>query len=108
MISNNDERFTYTRFKIETIKDKLMKIEPSFNDVSTVEVMNIALACFSYICDEHINEDVGHGEAVQDIIDNKEDFVNNIKFLIQQCNSTNYAINNVLNKYMKEYDEEVK
>jgi len=105
MMSSNDERFTYTRFKGETIKDKLMQIDPSFIDVSLVEVVNVALACFSYICDEHINEDVGHGDAVQDIIENKADFVSNVEFLIKQCNSTNYAINNVLSKYI---DKEVK
>ena len=47
MMSNNDERFTYTHFKVETIKDKLFQIDSSFKDVSKVEVMNIALACFS-------------------------------------------------------------
>ena len=105
MMSNNDERFTYTHFKVETIKDKLFQIDSSFKDVSKVEVMNIALACFSYICDEHINEDVRHGEAVQDIIDSKDEFVSNMKFLIQQSNSTNYAINNILNNYFDKEDD---
>ena len=105
MMLNTNEGLTYTRFKSETIKDKLMQIDPSMNDVSTVEVINIALACFSYICDEHINEDVRHGEAVQDIIDSKDEFVSNMKFLIQQCNSTNYAINNILNNYFDKEDD---
>ena len=105
MMSNNDERFTYTHFKVETIKDKLFQIDSSFKDVSKVEVMNIALACFSYICDEHINEDVRHGEAVQDIIDSKDEFVSSMKFLIQQCNPTNYAINNILNNYFDKEDD---
>ena len=104
-MSNDDERFTYTHFKVETIKDKLFQIDSSFKDVSKVEVMNTALACFSYIYDEHINEDVRHGEAVQDIIDSKDEFVSNMKFLIQQCNSTNYAINNILNNYFDKEDD---
>lgn len=108
MMLNTNEGLTYTRFKSETIKDKLMQIDPSMNNVSTVEVINIALACFSYICDEHINADVGHGETIQDIVDSKEDFVSNVKFLIQQTNSTNFAINNVLNRYFNKQDNEVK
>ena len=106
MMLNTDERLTYARFKSEAIKDKLMQIDPSMNDVSTVEVINIALACFSYICDEHINADVGHGEAIHDIIESKADFIDNVKFLIQQANSTNYAINNLLDRYVDKYYKE--
>lgn len=106
MMFNTNERYTYARFKSETIKDKLMHIDPSMNDVSTVEVINIALACFSYICDEHINADVKHGEIIHDIIDSKTEFVYNVEFIKQQANSTNFAINNLLDRYFDKYNKE--
>lgn len=104
---NSNERYTYTQMRAMTIKNKLMQINPHICEPDTVDIINTALAVFSYICDAHIDDELEHGELVHDIIDDKAHFIFNVKTLIYETRDKNAVLNDYLDKKL-DLNKEVK
>ena len=107
MMLNNNERFTYTNLRLIGLKHKLFMIDPNMNEPNSLELINLALVVFSYICDEHIDPELEHGEAVQDMIEDKEHFIYTVKDVISMSNETNEFLNEYLEKYFNIKDKGV-
>ena len=89
------------------IRHKLLQINPDMRVFDAVDVVNTALAVFSYICDAHIDDELEHGEIVHDIIDNKQDFIFNVNSLIYETREQNHVLNDYIEKELN-LNKEVK
>ena len=99
MMLNNGERFTYTNLRLMAINQKLSMINPNMQNLDPLEIINVALVIFSYICDEHVDDELGHGEIVHDIIDDKGLFIYNMNDIVKNSNEINETLNNYLEQY---------
>ena len=107
MMLNSSERLTYTKMRATNIRHKLLQINPDMRVFDAVDVVNTALAVFSYICDAHIDDELEHGEIVHDIIDNKQDFIYNVNSLIYETREQNHVLNDYIEKELN-LNKEVK
>ena len=103
----SSERLTYTQMRAMNIKRKLLEINPDMRVFDAVDVVNTALAVFSYICDAHIDKELEHGELIHDIIDEKQDFVYNVNSLIYETREQNHLLNEYIDKKLN-LNKEVK
>ena len=108
MMLNTNERFTYANMRILEIKSKLFQINPHMKEPDALEVINLALVVFSYICDEHIDNELEHGDAIVDMIDDKAHFIYTVNDLIAGTNATNDVLNEYLEKHLLIKRREVK
>lgn len=58
MIDLTSKDCTYTTLKVNQIKRELKEIKPEIKDLSPLEVINIALIIFSYLCEGDCLESV--------------------------------------------------
>lgn len=103
----SSERLTYTKMRALSINRKLLYINPLMRDADTVDIVNIALAVFSYICDAHIDDELEHGEVVHTLIDEKQNFIYNVNSLIYETREHNHALNDYIDKQI-DLNKEVK
>lgn len=103
----SSERLTYTQMRVMDIERKLLQINPNMKEADTVDIINTALAVFSYICDAHIDKELEHGELIHDIIDEKQDFVYNVNSLIYETREQNHVLNEYIDKKLN-LNKEVK
>lgn len=99
MMSNKS--LTYTKMRAMNIRHKLLQINPDMRIFDIVDVVNTALVVFSYICDEHVDEELEHGELVHDLVDNKKYFIYNINSLIYETREQNRVLDEYINKEIK-------
>lgn len=93
----NDKRFTYANLRVMDIKNKLYNISDEFNLFDDIEIINVSLVVFSILCDTHANADLERHLIIEDMLDEKTEFIHYVKDLIQQSNNTN----EVLTKYIE-------
>ena len=96
MTLSNDERFTYANMYVMEIKRKLEILNPEMKEPFDIEVVNLALIIFSIICDAHAHAELERHDIVEDMLDNKADFLHYVNDLIQQSNDTNEVLNNYI------------
>ena len=94
----NDKRFTYANLRIMEIKNKLSEINSEFNIFDDIEVINVALVLFSILCDVYANADLERHLIIEDMLDDKADFIHYVKDLIQQSNNTNEVLTEYIEK----------
>ena len=99
MMSNKS--LTFTKMRAMNIRHKLLQINPDMRVFDDVDVVNTALVVFSYICDEHVDEELEHGELVHDLVDNKQYFIYNINSLIYETREQNHVLDEYINKEIK-------
>lgn len=95
---NSSERLTYTNMRVMNIKRRLLQINPNMKDADSVDIINIALVIFSYICDAHIDDKLEHGELIHDIIDDPHHFIYNVNTLIYETREQNHVLNDYIDK----------
>lgn len=108
MMLNTSERFTYMNMRVMEIKSKLFQINPTMKEPDAVDILNVALIVFSYICDEHTDKELEHGDAIIDIIEDKAHFKYTVNDLIANANATNEVLNEYLRTHFNIKHDEVK
>lgn len=98
MMLNLNENLTYATLRVMAIKHQLSLIDPLMKEPDTADIINLALVVFSYICDAHIDEELEHGEAVEELLDNKEHFKYSVKDVMNTARQTNHVLNEFLEK----------
>lgn len=94
----NDKRFTYANLRVMDIKNKLYNISDDFNLFDDIEIINVALVVFSILCDTHANADLERHLIIEDMLDEKTEFIHYVKDLIQQSNNTNEVLTAYIEK----------
>lgn len=94
----NDKRFTYANLRVMDIKNKLYNISDDFNLFDDIEIINVALVLFSILCDVYANADLERHIIIEDMLDDKADFVHYVKDLTQQSNNTNEVLTAYIQK----------
>ena len=94
----NDKRYTYANLRVMDIKNKLYNISDDFNIFDDIEIINVALVLFSFICDAHANEELEREIIIENMIDDKADFIHYVKDLTQQSNNTNEVLTAYIQK----------
>ena len=94
----NDKRFTYANLRIMEIKNQLYKISDEFNLFDDIEIINVALVLFSILCDVYTNADLERHLIIEDMLDEKTEFIHYVKDLIQQSNNTNEVLTAYIEK----------
>lgn len=93
------EQNAYVPLRIMEIKHKLNKINPSMKEPDDFQVINLALAVMSTVCDAHANVELERHEIIEDMINNKQDFNYYVNDLIEQTT----IINDVFNEYFEKH-----
>ena len=87
----DNENLTYANFRIIEIRRKLLEINEEIK-VNDIDIMNVALALFSILCDAHANNEIGRHEIIEEMLDTKSDFVYYVNDLVKQTSDTNHAL----------------
>lgn len=98
---------TYAEMRAFDIRNKLLLLNPELK-LDDIDVVNVALVVFSFICDKHTNEDLERDLIVEEMLDSKIDFNHYVKDLIQQSNNTNDVLNEYIDKKLAMLRNEVK